>query len=148
MDKHCIFPDFGIFFLRDALTDLAEILWTDTRDDLLWGTIFIFALVPLSPELQAPENPIFAFSRTAFFTDFENFFLRDDLTDFAEIVHGKTRDDLLSGPIFTFAPALLSPEIQARENPIFERLVQTNIGKLQSAIFLTSEQELNRRKIA
>ena len=143
MDKHCIFADFGIFFLRDYLTDFAEILWSDTRDDRLWRPIFIFALAPLSPELQAPENPMFAFSRTAFFTDFANFFLRDDLTDFPEIVHGKTRDDLLSGPIFTFAPALLSPEIQARENPIFERLVQTNIGKLQSAIFLTNGQTLH-----
>ena len=94
-DKHCIFADFGIFFLRDGLTDYAEILQSETRDDLLWRSIFIFALAPLSPELQARENPGFEFSKTAFFTDFANFFVSDGMPDFAEFARGDTRDDLL-----------------------------------------------------
>ena len=129
MDKHCIFPDFGNFFLRDYLTDFAEILWSDTRDDRLWRPIFIFALAPLSPELQARENPMFAFSKTAFFTEFANFFLRDYTADIAEILQGDTRDDLLWEAIFIFALALLSPELQARENPSLSDHELINIWK-------------------
>ena len=34
-DKYCIFVEFVIFFLRDALPDFAEILQSENTDDLL-----------------------------------------------------------------------------------------------------------------
>jgi uncharacterized protein (DUF486 family) len=110
---------FTNFFLKHGLMGLGEDSQNDTTNHLLSSCIFIFSVqalyclnnkIPNTFYNARQKTHMSEFSRTAFFTNFANFFLRDDLTDFAEIVQGDTRNDLLWGPIFIFAPALLSPE--------------------------------------